>query len=107
MARDNSPWERQRKQLERKLNRCASYDRILIVSEGSKTEPKYFMEIRAAHRLQTANVEVQPSELGTSSIQVVKYAYPSPAFPTASAGSCVTSAARPPPWKTPRPPSAP
>lgn len=55
MARDNSPWERQRKQLERKLNRRASYDRILIVSEGSKTEPNYFREIRAAHRLQTAN----------------------------------------------------
>ncbi len=74
MARDNSPWERQRKQLERKLNRRASYDRILIVSEGSKTEPNYFREIRAANRLHTANVAVQPSEMGTSSIQVVKYA---------------------------------
>ena len=42
MARDNSPWERQRRQLERKLDRRASYDRILIVSEGSKTEPNYF-----------------------------------------------------------------
>ena len=63
MARDNSPWERQRKQLERKLNRRASYDRILIVSEGSKTEPNYFREIRATNRLHTANVEVQPSEL--------------------------------------------
>jgi len=74
MARDNSPRERQRKQLERKLNRRASYDRILIVSEGSKTEPNYFREIRTAHRLQTANVEVRPSALGTSSIQVVQYA---------------------------------
>lgn len=74
MARDNSPKERQRKQLERKLARRASYERILIVSEGSKTEPNYFREIRAAHRLQTANVEVQPSELGTEPIQVVQYA---------------------------------
>ena len=74
MGRDNSPWERQQKQLERKQNRRASYDRILIVSEGSKTEPNYFKEIRNANRLHTANVEVQPSELGTSSIQVVKYA---------------------------------
>jgi hypothetical protein len=74
MARDNSPWERQRKQLERKLNRRASYDRILIVSEGSKTEPNYFREIRAANRLHTANIEVQPCELGTASIQVVQYA---------------------------------
>jgi len=46
----------------------------LIVSEGSKTEPNYFGEVRAVHRLHTANVEVQPSELGTEPIQVVQYA---------------------------------
>jgi len=74
MARDNSPQERQHKQLERKLGRRATYDRILIVSEGSKTEPNYFNEIRAAYRLHTANVAVRPSELGTAPIQVVQYA---------------------------------
>ena len=74
MARDNSPGERQQRQLERKLGRRASYDRILIVSEGSKTEPHYFNEIRAAYRLHTANVEVRFSELGTAPIQVVQYA---------------------------------
>jgi hypothetical protein len=74
MARDNSPKERQQKQLERKQGRRASYDRILIVSEGSKTEPNYFREIRAVYRLHTANVEVRPSELGTAPIQVVQYA---------------------------------
>ena len=74
MARDNSPKERQKKQLERKLSRRASNDRILIVSEGSKTEPNYFSEIRAAYRLHTANVEVRPSELGSAPIQVVQYA---------------------------------
>lgn len=73
MARDNSPKERQKKQLERKLGRRASYDRILIVSEGSKTEPNYFSEIRAAYRLHTANVAVRPSELGSAPIQVVQY----------------------------------
>jgi hypothetical protein len=74
MARDHSPAERQRKQLERKLSRRQSYDRILIVSEGSKTEPNYFREIRSAYRLHTANVAVQPSEFGTSPLQVVRYA---------------------------------
>lgn len=74
MGRDDSPKERQRKQLERKLGRRASYDRILIVSEGSRTEPNYFREIRAAHRLHTANVAVQPSGLGTEPMQVVQYA---------------------------------
>lgn len=74
MGRDNSPKERQRLQLERKLGRRASYDRILIVSEGSKTEPNYFKEIRAEYRLHSANVEVQPGALGTQPIQVVEYA---------------------------------
>ena len=74
MARDNSPKERQKKQLERKLSRRAGYDRILIVSEGSKTEPLYFNEIRTTHRLHTTNVKVRPSELGTAPIQVVRYA---------------------------------
>ncbi|WP_300171752.1 RloB family protein [uncultured Nitrosomonas sp.] len=74
MARDNAPRERQKKQLERKQGQRASYDRILIVSEGSKTEPNYFREIRAAYRLHTANVEVRSSELGTAPIQVVQYA---------------------------------
>jgi hypothetical protein len=74
MARDNSPKERQRQQLERKASRRAPYDRILIVSEGSRTEPNYFKEIREEYRLHTANVEVQPSGFGTAPIQVVKYA---------------------------------
>lgn len=74
MGRDNSPKIRQRAQLERKQAQRASYDRVLIVSEGSKTEPLYFKEIKSAHRLQTANVEVHPSALGTEPIQVVHYA---------------------------------
>jgi hypothetical protein len=74
MGRDNAPKERQRRQLERKKNQRASYDRVLIVSEGSKTEPDYFGEIRAAYRLHTANVVARFSELGTAPIQVVRYA---------------------------------
>lgn len=74
MARDNSPKERNKHRLARKLNQRASYDRILIISEGSKTEPLYFKEIRAAFRLHTANVEVHPSTIGTSPVQVVEYA---------------------------------
>lgn len=74
MARDNSPKERQRKHLERKLHSRASYDRILIVTEGSKTEPNYFGEIKAKYRLHTANVQLRHSERGTSPIQIVQYA---------------------------------
>ena len=74
MARNESSKARHGKQLERKFSRRASYDRILIVSEGSKTEPNYFNEIRAAFHLHTANVVVRPSELGTAPLQVVQYA---------------------------------
>lgn len=74
MVRDHSPKERQRQQLERKLGRRASHDRILIVCEGSKTEPNYFGEIRQAYRLHTASVQVHPSALGTDPVQVVQYA---------------------------------
>lgn len=74
MGRDNTPQIRQRAQLERKKSRRASYDRILIVSEGSKTEPLYFSEIRAAKRLSTMNVQVYASALGTQPSQVVAYA---------------------------------
>lgn len=58
----------------RKQGRRASYDRILIVSEGSKTEPHYFGEIRSHYKLHTANVQVQPSALGTQPLQVVEFA---------------------------------
>ncbi|MBP8171127.1 MAG: hypothetical protein A3E79_04095 [Burkholderiales bacterium RIFCSPHIGHO2_12_FULL_61_11] len=75
MARDNSPKVRQQKELARKHGRRASHDRILIVSEGRKTEPLYFTEIRAFYRLHTASVEVRHCELGTAPIQVVRYAH--------------------------------
>ncbi|MDR0247567.1 MAG: RloB family protein [Burkholderiales bacterium] len=74
MGRDGQPKERQRRQLERKLNQRASYDRILIVTEGEKTEPYYFREICKTHRLQTTNVMVKPCEFGTAPIQVVQFA---------------------------------
>jgi hypothetical protein len=68
------PKIRQRAQLARKHNQRASYDRVLIVSEGSKTEPLYFKEIKNTYRLRTANVEVHPCAIGTEPIQMVRYA---------------------------------
>lgn len=74
MGKDNQPKIRQAKELARKVGRRASYDRILIVSEGSKTEPLYFSEIRSEYRLNTANIQVQHSQFGTTPLQVVNYA---------------------------------
>ncbi len=74
MAKDNSARVRQAAQLARKHGRRAGYDRILIVTEGRKTEPLYFDEIRQHHKLHTANVQVQHGALGTQPLQVVDYA---------------------------------
>jgi len=74
MARDNSPRIRQAKKLARKQGKRLPADRILIVSEGSKTEPQYFEEIRQALRLPTTSICMLPSDFGTSPDQVVEYA---------------------------------
>jgi hypothetical protein len=74
MGSDNQPKERQTRKLERKTASRASYDRILIVTEGKKTEPNYFNEIIARYRLHTANIEVRHCQYGTSPLQVVEYA---------------------------------
>ena len=52
---------RQMNDLKRNRAKQASYDRVLIVCEGSKTEPNYFREIIDHLKLTTANVEVDGS----------------------------------------------
>jgi hypothetical protein len=74
MGKDNTPRVRQAKDLARKKGNRATYDRILIVCEGTKTEVNYFREIKKEHHLHNANVEVQHSVLGTCPLQVVKSA---------------------------------
>ena len=74
MGRGNQAKDRQLRRKTTKEARRASYPRILIVTEGSKTEPLYLEEIRAAYQLHSANVEVQSGQLGTAPIQVVRYA---------------------------------
>jgi hypothetical protein len=74
MGKDNQPKERQQRKVERKLGNRSSCDRILIVCEGKKTEPLYFEEIRQYYRLSKSIICVQPSQVGTSSEQVVECA---------------------------------
>jgi len=74
MGRDNQPKDRQLRRKTAKESNRASYARILIVTEGSKTEPLYLEEIRALYQLHSTNVEVQPSQLGTEPSKVVQYA---------------------------------
>lgn len=61
MGTDNLHHKRKAKvaeSLQRRQSRRASYDKILIVCEGSKTEPNYFNEIVNYYKLNTANVEI-------------------------------------------------
>lgn len=44
--------------LARRQPKRSSYDRVLIVCEGSKTEPNYFRELVDHLRLNTANIEI-------------------------------------------------
>lgn len=74
MARDFHPRERQRDKLKRKLGKRAPFERVLIVCEGSKTEPLYFDALRRHYRLHNANVVVEKSQYGTSPLQVVQFA---------------------------------
>ena len=74
MGRDNQPKHRQARDLKRRKEWHAPYQRVLIVCEGEKTEPLYLGEIRQEHKLASANVQVWPSALGTEPLQVVEYA---------------------------------
>ncbi len=58
----------------RTLNKRKPYDRVLIVSEGEKTEPIYFEELRVFYDLDSANIVVD-GDSDSSPISVVEYAY--------------------------------
>jgi hypothetical protein len=75
LGQDDQPKHRQaaRELLRRKAQRQPA-ERLLIVCEGSKTEPLYLGEIRQQLRLPSANVQVQPAAYGTEPIRIVEYA---------------------------------
>lgn len=66
--------QRRASSLKRKSARRAVYDRVLVVCEGSKTEPNYFKEIRATYRLSTANIDICGKECDSDPLSVIKYA---------------------------------
>ena len=74
MAKASHIRERNAKELRRQPAKRAAYDRILIVCEGSKTEPNYFEEIRQIARIPSADVSILHSAVGTDLLTVVKFA---------------------------------
>jgi hypothetical protein len=62
--------ERAAAELQRKKGKRPGHDRVLIVTEGTKTEPNYLNEIRREGRISGAHVRVLPAE-GTQPLKVV------------------------------------
>lgn len=71
MAKNRS---RSRIDLARAKPKRDAHDRILIVCEGSKTEPNYLREIKRAYRISNVSLQVLHSTLGTEPRQVVESA---------------------------------
>lgn len=61
------------KELQRLEATKKTYDRVLIVCEGEKTEPIYFQALIDDYELSTANVKVEPSP-STCPLKLVQYA---------------------------------
>ena len=59
--------------LERNKARRAPYAKVLVVCEGSKTEPIYFAELKDYYKINSANITIDGSG-GSSPVSVVKYA---------------------------------
>lgn len=64
---------RNKADLRRRKARRDPYDRVLIVCEGSKTEPNYLRDLRDCLKLVSANIEIDGS-CGSSPISVYEYA---------------------------------
>jgi len=59
--------------LKRRRARREEYAKVLIVCEGEKTEPLYFVGVRDHYGLNTANIEVSGA-CGSDPMSVIEYA---------------------------------
>jgi RloB-like protein len=73
MAKGRHRRERGSKKLRRAKAKRPPYDRILIVTEGKKTEPNYLEEMRIERRVPNAHIRVVWAE-GTQPLKVVECA---------------------------------
>lgn len=63
---------KQAKDLERRKAMRRRYDKVLIVCEGSKTEPFYFNELKDHYELDTANIKIS-GDCGSDPMSVVAH----------------------------------
>ncbi|MDP2227734.1 MAG: RloB family protein [Moraxellaceae bacterium] len=73
MGTDNLFHKRKALRLGRSEPKRAPYDKVLIVCEGSKTEPNYFRELIDHYEINTANVQVDGS-CGSDPMSVANHA---------------------------------
>ena len=62
------------RELKRKTAIRDPYDRVLIVTEGEKTEPNYFDDLVSFYEISTANVEISTSASGSDPESIVNTA---------------------------------
>lgn len=69
-------FHKRKSKTERDLRRSracrAVYEKVLIVCEGSKTEPLYFGEIKDAYEISTANIRIS-GDCGSDPLSVVRH----------------------------------
>lgn len=63
---------RNAKQLSRRKARREPYAKVLIVCEGEKTEPHYFLGLKDYYKLNSANVEIC-GDCGSDPVSIVNY----------------------------------
>lgn len=73
MAKSKHWRERKKQEIARKKGKRPPYARVLIVCEGSKTEPQYFEDIRRKNRVPTAHIRITNAD-GTQPRQIVDFA---------------------------------
>lgn len=66
-------FERKERSFQRRAPKISG-DVLLIVCEGKKTEPYYFMGLRAEWKISQAQIEIVGEECGSAPISVVDYA---------------------------------
>lgn len=60
------------RELQRGKHKRERYDKVLIVTEGKKTEPEYFNDLKKYHKIHSANIKIDGSS-DSSPDSVVKY----------------------------------
>lgn len=63
---------RRESELSRKAGKRAPYSKVLIVTEGSKTEPLYFTKLRQHYRINKANMTID-GHGGSDPLSVVRH----------------------------------